>query len=260
MSLEEVKALCDEYGVEGEADVRRFCDAIYAHDGDAKAAAQDMGLAAVSGVAATSDEMKTAGAASAAAGVEGLESVDAEPSGENFTLGYANGIIAERVVSAVRSNAASLATQAIAAVNNAQISQSPSKVMKKVGRWFGEGYALGIESERDRVADASSSLVDAAEGAFREIDWYSTSGAWGTPQALWGGSAAVPAMSQPGVSVNVQRGDETALLMRMVEVLDSIRDGIPSGVYLDRRQLVGALASDIDVRIGANQAESRRGY
>lgn len=84
--------------------------------------------------------------------------------GYNFATGFGNGISSRS--SWVYDKAYALAKQAVQAVNDAQDSGSPSKVMKEVGEWFGEGYVIGIESEYDEVeraaAKASALAVEAA--------------------------------------------------------------------------------------------------
>lgn len=64
--------------------------------------------------------------------------------GANFGQGYANGIKSK--IGAVRSAATWLGLVAKAALALAQDSHSPAKETIKLGRYFGEGYEIGMES------------------------------------------------------------------------------------------------------------------
>lgn len=93
-------------------------------------------------------------AVSGAASKNGTGSGTAYEAGQNFAKGFGNGISSKN--SWVYNKAYNLAKQAVQAVNDAQDSGSPSKVMAEVGGWFGEGYAEGIVSEYDDIEKAAA--------------------------------------------------------------------------------------------------------
>lgn len=83
--------------------------------------------------------------------------------GSNFGSGFASGI--GGWLRSVGSIAASLATTAIASLQSAQRSNSPSKVTKKLGRDFGQGYGIGIKEETGKIAGIAGSMTRAAIAA-----------------------------------------------------------------------------------------------
>lgn len=84
-------------------------------------------------------------------------------SGLNFSRGLAQGIRAGK--SAVISAATEVAKAAITAANTTLDIGSPSRVMKQTGRWFDEGFALGIEHNVRTVTGAASDMAHMAAAA-----------------------------------------------------------------------------------------------
>ena len=83
---------------------------------------------------------------------------DAFGKGQNLTQGYINGI--GSLMSSVRNAAANIANQAMLAVQQAQDSHSPSKKTKKFGKYFVDGYTLGIEENKDETINAVKSYTE----------------------------------------------------------------------------------------------------
>ena len=122
------------------------------------------------GIIANAGTASTA-ASNMATSAKGKLSVDTYSLGLDFANGFKNGILAG--ASKVATAASSMVTRAMNAAKNAQKSASPSKEMAKVGKWFGEGYEQGIESETRNVASAARGMADTAMGQFDQRPGYS---------------------------------------------------------------------------------------
>lgn len=125
-----------------------------------------------SGIKSGTDQSRSAGKANADSAEDGFGSGDAYGEGQNLAQGFANGI--SSLVSTVWSAAAGLANSALAAIQSAQASGSPSKKAMSLGNDFGDGYWLGIDQRQKRVGRAASNLVGRALSAAR-MDSYATS-------------------------------------------------------------------------------------
>lgn len=92
--------------------------------------------------------------------------------GSNFAQGMANGISSG--TSAVAQAARDLVDAALEAAADEADEQSPSKKTRKQGRYFAEGYGLGIRAMSAWVADQSSNMVtmamDEAKESFGVMD------------------------------------------------------------------------------------------
>lgn len=89
---------------------------------------------------------------------------EAKSGGKSVGNDWGNGLlggIAEKVGPIAR-KAAEAVRKAIAAAKRAQKSGSPSKIMREVGREYGEGYILGINDEQRAAAMAAGNLVGGA--------------------------------------------------------------------------------------------------
>ena len=91
---------------------------------------------------------------------DGAEAVSLYSTGVNAGQGLINGLSA--MYYSVYSAAYSLGLAAKRAANAALDINSPSKVFEQIGTYTGEGLALGIENEYDRVGEAASGLAEAA--------------------------------------------------------------------------------------------------
>nr|WP_314639909.1 hypothetical protein [uncultured Olsenella sp.] len=103
------------------------------------------------------------GAAESAQNGAGSNYWGAYDAGRNFGYGFGDGI--GSTWSHVYWTAYNLAADAAEAARRAVDVRSPSRVMRKVGAFFGQGYALGIESERPDVMSSASKLALASAAA-----------------------------------------------------------------------------------------------
>lgn len=98
------------------------------------------------------------------------KSQQAETSGGNFTRGFAKGMIGDALNSVVTA-AQTVAQKALSSVNKAQDSHSPARKAMKPGKWFTQGYMIGIlgaapalnTNVRGMVMDLISTTTDTAE-------------------------------------------------------------------------------------------------
>lgn len=136
--------------------------------GENNAASVASGLGVEFGTAFTTAISGAAGQVTAAAqslvqpAVQALNSGSgrAFTAGANFGNGFRLGILSK--ASQIAEAAAKVVRDAIAAANAAQASGSPSKIMKKVGNWYGEGYENGIIDRIRYVKRAASGMASAA--------------------------------------------------------------------------------------------------
>lgn len=109
--------------------------------------------------------------------------VDTSGEGRDFANGFGSGITSR--VRDIASKAADMVKKAISAARKAQDSGSPSKIMRRVGREYGQGYALGINDERQPALMAANSLISGAIGtATRPIGGMALAGAGGSTNTM----------------------------------------------------------------------------
>ena len=105
--------------------------------------------------------------------IEGILS-DADSKGADFKTAFGNlGInAANGYINALRDriDEVKAAAQELAAATSGTVEEeldinSPSKVMRKIGEYTGEGFTLGIEDEVSSAVKASKELVDSVVGA-----------------------------------------------------------------------------------------------
>ena len=121
-----------------------------------------------SGVGSKTGEANAKGKSLADNAKSGADTADGYSSGSNFGSGFVSGI--GSWISSAASKAAELAAGALSAAKQALGIASPSKEMKKVGRWFGQGLEEGIK-ESEAPAEAS-----AADLANKTLDAFDVSG------------------------------------------------------------------------------------
>ena len=85
--------------------------------------------------------------------------------GKNFGSGMSAGIGAW--IRPVSEKAARMVREAKTAADKEADSHSPSKEMKKRGKWFAQGFALGIENDADLASKASKRMVSGSIGVMQ---------------------------------------------------------------------------------------------
>lgn len=123
------------------------------------------------GVESKKDGAKKSGETLADSAVEGSKSENgdtggADTSGQNFGLGFIGGI--GKKIKDAWNKGWELAKNALSGLKKGQEEGSPSKLTRKSGVYFGEGYQIGIESTTKDVTKAASDLGKKANDALLE--------------------------------------------------------------------------------------------
>lgn len=84
--------------------------------------------------------------------------VDTYGTGQNFAVGFADGMWAK--VDDIKNRARALANEAKRQMEYTLEVQSPSKVMKRIGQYFTEGFALGITDKERQAIQAAENLAN----------------------------------------------------------------------------------------------------
>ena len=134
----------------------------------ARSAGKNLGGSFVSGVSSKQGSASRAGRSVARSAKDGISGHSAYGAGQNFGWGYGDGISSTR--SYVYTCAWNTAVAAINAVNAAQRSASPSRVMKRSGSWFGQGYGIGIDDTKSFVSKKAAGIADAAIGSVGNME------------------------------------------------------------------------------------------
>ncbi|MBQ8054476.1 MAG: tape measure protein [Lachnospiraceae bacterium] len=187
----------------------------------ATVAGRSTGNGYTQGVRGASGAARSAGAAVKNAGLNGMSGGygAAYSHGANIGQGLADGMWSK--VGAAWAAAESLAAAADKAIHaRAQIG-SPSKITKKYGRFFGQGFPIGMDHERKNVIDAANRLgqsmidsidrkVQAARNAMTELINYAS------PEAV---------MSRRSNSLNLNDDYEYKSEAHYTIVVESVMDG-----------------------------------
>ena len=138
-------------------------------------------------------------------------SFDANPIGKQMIGGYINGMEAQR--KSVISTASSIANAANKAMRNTLEIRSPSRVMKEVGEYTGEGFVLGMENSIGMVRQAASMLAESASQTANSMNYYSPNG-YGT---TYNSTRQISAPISVNVNVNGSVDDVDALAETIAE-------------------------------------------
>lgn len=134
----------------GEAQVVAMADGINGHLEVVKAAALKIKDEAIETIKGIQEAMQTAG--------------------KNAALGFANGLKDGISMNSIMNNVTSLGNIAVTHLNKSIEARSPSKATERTGKYFDEGFAIGIEKNKGSVIEsvedlAESSLATAMEQA-----------------------------------------------------------------------------------------------
>jgi tape measure domain-containing protein len=184
MSTSQFVAQASQMGAAGKDDVISFANGILAGKSTSDAAAGMTGASASGTLDANSDGSpagsKLSGTFSSSINTNAgdgraramvtsakssAESIGTSSIGSNFSSGAASGIN----VSAMVSGAVQMVRNAIAAANREADSHSPSRVMKRFGRFFAQGAAIGVEEDSDLMAENTVSMVRGAISSVKRM-------------------------------------------------------------------------------------------
>ena len=124
------------------------------------AAGQYTGLQYGTGVSSKQGDARNKGKSLANSAKSGAGSVSAKSSGENFGRGFINGI--GNFLHAALEKGKALARKAIEGVKKGQQEGSPSKLTMRSGRYFTQGYILGIASQEQALVRTVQAVVGTA--------------------------------------------------------------------------------------------------
>lgn len=113
-----------------------------------------------SGVRNQSANANSAGRSLANNADSGARSTSGRSAGSNFGSGFVSGI--SSWINNAASAAARLASRALSAAKSALGIHSPSREMIKVGRYYGEGFELGMDDQEKAIEKSSHNLAQTA--------------------------------------------------------------------------------------------------
>lgn len=145
---------------EAKSGMQAMIAAIESEDGTLKSTGKDSASKYAEGMESQSDRAKTAGRTINDSADSGARSKTGYDAGYGFGSGFVSGIqawVGQGVVAA-----ANLAAQALESAKTTIDSHSPSKETMKLGKYFGQGFELGIAGEKKRVGNASKELANVA--------------------------------------------------------------------------------------------------
>lgn len=130
---------------------------------DAKKAARALIDAAIDGAESKRDGISKKFKSLGNEAIKGLKShkSDATSIGKDFVQGFVNGI--NNNVYLARNAGSKVGREALNAAKKAIDSNSPSKETMKLGNYFGQGFAIGIDEYGNKIYDTSYSVGDSAK-------------------------------------------------------------------------------------------------
>lgn len=152
-------------GVSGASGAAFGAGSILANNADSGAGSKNpsgtggkFGSQYASGVGSKSGEARNQGVLLGSSAEGGASTADGSSAGSNFGSGFVRGI--GSWIKSAASKAAELASSALSAAKAALGIASPSKEMKKVGKWFDEGLERGIKENTAPSINAAEDLSD----------------------------------------------------------------------------------------------------
>lgn len=186
-----------------------------------------------SGISSRKDDVRTSAKGlkdAANDGTSGMQKAG-KTAGENYGDGLKSGIDAKARV--VYESAAAIARAANYAVKNTLQIASPSKVAIGLGKFFGEGIAIGVENGIPEVEKAAKEMSDALKDPIE------------APEITY---------SAPSESGDDTRG-AAGILQQLLGAISELKDGLQITVMLDD----GTLISRIDTGLGTIAQRKARG-
>lgn len=119
----------------------------------------------ISGIFGRNQDSENAGETAASKSKKGAKSVSLFSTGNNLVSGFVNGILGGNAFSSIATAAASVAENAYTSIKKWLGIESPSKETKKLGRYFSEGFAIGISENSQKANAAAETLAKTAKKA-----------------------------------------------------------------------------------------------
>ena len=145
---------------EAKSGMQAMIAAIESENGTLKSTGKDSASKYAEGMESQSERVKTAGRTISDSADSGARSKTGYDAGYGFGSGFVSGI--QAWVGQGIAAAANLAAEALASAKATIDSHSPSKETLKLGKYFGQGFELGIAGEEKSVAKVSENLANTA--------------------------------------------------------------------------------------------------
>lgn len=128
----------------GENAVKGFADGQESKEGAAKKAAEDVSKEAE----------------------KGLKSADTKTTGTNFIQGFINGISGDGILNKIAGAAKSAANWALSSFQTALGEHSPSKKTEEMGKFFMQGFSIGLEDEENGLMNMIKRMAEDISSVF----------------------------------------------------------------------------------------------
>ena len=145
---------------EAKSGMQAMIAAIESENGTLKSTGKDSASKYAEGMESQSERVKTAGRTISDSADSGARAKTGYDAGYGFGSGFVSGI--QAWVGQGIAAAANLAAEALASAKATIDSHSPSKETLKLGKYFGQGFELGIAGEEKSVAKVSENLANTA--------------------------------------------------------------------------------------------------
>lgn len=207
-----------------ENQLRELAGVPTGHIEDFKQAYYDMGIAADTGFEkGVHDKLEEAIKASKDLADEAIDETTTEldahsPSrrfeeiGRWVARGFALGMNDDGVMSEIATAARNMANEAIASVRETLDEHSPSKVLRKIGGFFSEGFALGINDNAGMVEESALAMANSAvESAYVEPE--------GSMMNTSAQSNGILADNQATINLNIDGQSMATVLAPLLDVI-----------------------------------------
>ena len=128
----------------------------------------------ISGLFSDKNDLETAGKKVAGKAKTGSGKVSLFSIGNNLVSGFINGILSGEAFKRIGSAAMSVAQNAYDTIKSWLGIQSPSKETKKLGKYFSDGFAIGISENAKKATNAAESLANNAQKKLNTVNLSNT--------------------------------------------------------------------------------------
>lgn len=181
---------------------------------------------------------------------------DMASAGVDFVKGFIGGI--GSMVSNVVKAAENLGRKAVDGVKKFLHIGSPSRVMRQIGVWTGEGFTNGIKEMLPRVSAMSDKMADAAMISTPSVDLGGVSGSiprfTSAEQLIGGFNQSVPSMQT--INNYTSTTNNSGSSDKVLDLLQQIADKSP---IIDGASVSGGLAPFMSAQTAARTKTARRG-
>lgn len=128
----------------------------------------------ISGLFSDKNDPETAGKKVAGKAKTGSGKVSLFSTGNNLVSGFINGILSGEAFKRIGSAAMTVAQNAYNSIKSWLGIQSPSKETKKLGKYFSDGFAIGISENAKKATNAAETLANNAQKKLNTVNLSNT--------------------------------------------------------------------------------------